>query len=452
MNAPRIHNLTTGSIPAHLARLSIPMIWGILSIVSMQVADVYFISRLGHTELEAVSFTFPVSMTMFNLVMGLSIGASSVIARLIGSRETETMRHFTLHAIMMALGIGALLAVIGEMVMGPVFHALGANSAHMELITPFMRIQLWGYMFITVPLVINAAIRASGDTVTPSLVMVSAAVINIPLSYILIYGAGPVPAWGMTGAAVANVTANASTALIALYILVVKRRLVDLRVWDLVHFGSSARRLLTIAVPVGLINLITPLTAGIITALLARDGAASVAAFGIIGRIEAVMAVPLMAVSIGLSPLVGQNFGARQFDRMRETIQCAILFCILWSGGTGLVLMLVGGELATWFTLHPETIRITAVYFLIMGITPAIAALPMGWGSVWNALGRPQNSIVLSVGRFGVGTIMAAYIGHMIDGWYGLFSGMMIGGLLTGMALHFWSATRFDHFIKAQKV
>ncbi len=448
MNAPRIHNLTTGSIPAHLARLSLPMVWGILSIVSMQVADVYFIARLGHTELEAISFTFPVSMTLFNLMMGLSIGASSVISRLIGARDTATMRHFTLHAIMMALAIGALLAIIGEIMMGPVFHALGAGQDHMAFITPFMRIQFWGYMFITVPLVINAAIRASGDTFTPSLIMISAAVINIPLSYILVYGAGPIPAWGMTGAAIANVTANASTALIALYILIVKRQLVDIRVLDLAHFGASARRLLSIAIPVGLVNLLTPLTAGIITALLVKDSTSAVAAYGIIGRVEAVMAVPLMAVSIAVSPLIGQNFGAGQFDRMRETIRYAILFCILWSGITGALLMISGNPLARLFTQDIDTIHITATYFLLMGIIPMMGTLPMGWGSVWNAMGKPQYGIILSLGRLGIGTILCAVIGHTMGGWHGLFIGMSAGALITGTALHFWSAARFDQFIK----
>lgn len=87
MSNPRTTDLTTGSIPRHLWRLSVPMVWGILAIVSMQLTDVYFVAGLGQTQLEAIGFTFPMSMVIFNLVMGLSIGTSSVCSRLVGAGD-----------------------------------------------------------------------------------------------------------------------------------------------------------------------------------------------------------------------------------------------------------------------------------------------------------------------------------------------------------------------------
>lgn len=450
MSAPSRIDLTTGNVSGHLARLSVPMIWGILSIVSMQLADVYYISQLGHTELAAISFTFPVSMVVFNLVMGLSIATSSITARLIGQNDFDGMKHFIAHAIMIACGTGVLLALIGTAVLNPVFRELGAGPEHMPFIRAFMLISLWGYMFITVPLVGNSAIRASGDAFTPSLIMVGAAVFNIILSYGLVFGHFGLPAMGVAGAATANVTANILAAIAGFYVLIIRKHLLDQTCLSFKNLGANARRLLMIAVPIGLTNLIQPLVAAFITALLASEGASAVAAYGIITRVEAMAAVILMALSVGMSPIIGQCFGARRFDRIEETLNVAIRFAVVWSLLVGIILILCGAPLARAFTTDADTIHITALYFMIMGGTTAISNLAMGWGSAWNAMGRPQMSVILMVGRSVVGVVLFGWLGHMAGGINGLFWGLAIGNLTIGIILHYYSASRFAALKRAQ--
>jgi putative MATE family efflux protein len=436
-------DLTTGSIPHHLARLSIPMVWGILSIVSMQLADVYFVAGLGQTELEAISFTFPVSMVIFNLVMGLSIGTSSVASRLVGAGDDQTFKRFVVHALAAAIMIAIFLAVLGELLLVPVFNAMGASPAHLALIIPFMQVQLWGYVFITVPLVLNAAMRALGDTRLPAMIMVTAAVVNVPLAYAFVYGAWGAPALGMTGAGVANVIANAIIAALALAVMVLGRRGLNERAaWGLAGFGASMRRLLPIAVPVGVMNLLAPLTTAVITAILASSGAAAVAAYGLVGRIEAVAAVVLMALSVGMSPLVGQNYGAKNYARVVQTLDIALKVCVGWSILTGLFLMVFGGMLARAFSADPLTVHIVATYFIIMGIARALPNAVVGWGSLWYAMGKPQYGMINNIGVLVVGTMLAGWLGHALAGWYGLFVAIMIGQLTVGLALHLWSMGR----------
>jgi putative MATE family efflux protein len=448
MAAPSRVDLTSGPITPHLIRLSVPMIWGILAIVSLQLADVYFIAQLGHVELTAISFTFPVSMIVFNLVMGLGIGTASVSSRLIGAKDTETLKQFLAHALMIAIATGIVLAIIGEIVMDPVFRALGASPEHMIYIKQFMRISLWGYVFITVPLVGNAAIRAAGDSLTPALIMVGIAIVNIPLSYLLVFGHFGAPALGVAGAAISNVISNLIAAILATYVLIYRVRLLDRTHLTLLQFGQSAKRLLTIAVPVGVTNLIGPLVIAFITALLATSGDAAVAAFGIITRIEAIAAVVLMAVAVGMSPIIGQNFGAGKWSRVEETIRQAIIFAVIWSFGVGIALMFGGASLARAFTDDEGTITIAASYFLVVSVSTALANVIAGWGSAWNALGQPKMSVALVVLRSVLGIMLPASIGQMIAGWYGLFIGLMIGNLLIGFALHFWSAKEFHKLIR----
>ncbi len=449
MTNPRAQDLTSGSIPAHLFRLALPMIWGILAIVAMQLADVYYIAGLGHLALESISFTFPVSMTLFNLVMGLSIATSAICARLIGEKSTETLKHFLAHALVIACGVGVFLAVLGEILLPYIFDYLGAGPEHMPAIMAFMRVSLWGYVFVTVPLVANAGLRAAGDTFIPSIIMVLAALINFPLAYALVYGAGPFPAWGVAGAASANVISNALVAVFALYVLIVRHRMLDRHCVTFQDFGAHATRLFSIALPVGVMNLIQPLTAGVLTAILSGYGAHAVAAYGVIGRVEALAAVVLMAVSIGMSPIIGQNYGARRFDRIEQTIDIGIRFCVFWSIAVGLGLMLFGSMLARAFTDDPETIQTVALYFMLTGISAAVGNIAIGWGTAWNALAKPQFSAVMTTGRFFIGGIVCGYLGHLIAGLPGLFMGLAVGNIILGTVLHFWSRTRFDRLAAA---
>jgi Na+-driven multidrug efflux pump len=160
-----------------------------------------------------------------------------------------------------------------------------------------------------------------------------------------------------------------------------------------------------------------------------------------------------MAVSIGLGPVVGQNYGAGRNDRVRQALHMAIIFCVVWSVFTGLALMFVGPWLAAQFSADPGTIAITAAYFWLMGISKAVPNVVVGWGTLWYAVGKPKYGIVNNLGILGVGTILAGYIGMAVGGggWYGLFMGMMVGQLLTGLALHFWSVSHLSRLERTAK-
>jgi putative MATE family efflux protein len=439
MAHPSTIDLTTGSIPHHLAKLSIPMVWGILSIVSMQVVDAYYVAKTGQIALEAISFTFPVTGILFNLVMGLSIATSSICSRFIGAGQVDNLKQFMAHVIMLS-GIYILgLAAVGEWVMPSIFAQMGASEAHMPYILSFMRISLWGYIFLAIPFVVNASLRAAGDSLIPSFIMLTVSLINIPLAGVLVLGIGSFEGWGIAGAATANVISNGIGAIAALYILIVHKKMLDRAHLTLTGVGLSAKRLFSIALPVGITNMIVPLASAVITSFLALSGASAVAAYGIISRIEGLASVILMAIAIGMGPLIGQNFGAKKMDRVEKTISVGISFCLAWSFMTGALLMGFGDQVAQLFTQDPETIHITHTYFMIIGLSAGIANIAIGWSTAWNAMGRPRYSALISIVRYGLCVIACAYIGHMIGGWNGLFTGLLIGNLISGIILHIYS-------------
>ncbi len=432
-------NLTEGDLRAHLIRLSVPMLWGIGAIVSFQLVDTYYISRLGTDALAAMSFTFPITFTLFNIIMGFSIALSSVAARMIGAGQYADVQRVTTHAILLVAIVAASIAAGLYFFLDPLFSLMGADVVHMAYIKDFMHIWLAGAVCISVPMVGNAAFRASGDTKTPAIIMVTAALANAVLAPIFIFGLLGMPRLGVQGAAMVTVAANATAMVVGLYFLWHRYHLISAtHLVKLRDFGDSCRRLLMIAIPVGLTNILTPLVAAFITHLLAKTGAEAVAAYGIAMRVEAFVVIPLMAVSIGLAPIVGQNWGAQKMDRVQTVVGYALRFCVQWSLAVAAVLVLLAHPLATLFSNDARVVQYTAYFFLIVPASYVFGNLLHGWGSIFNAMGKPQLAFAFLFGRMVVCLMPATMLGAALGGVTGVFVAISLVCAGTGIAAHLY--------------
>ena len=181
--------------------MTLPMIVGILAVLSISVADTYFIGQLGVEELAALSFTFPVVFSLASVAIGLGVGASSVVSRAIGAQNEREVRRLATDSLILAVLIVGALATLGLLTIEPLFGLLGARPEQMVHIVAYMRIWYPGMVLLAVPMVANNILRATGDALSPSAIMVMAAVINIAVDPVLIFGLGPIPALGMEGAA-----------------------------------------------------------------------------------------------------------------------------------------------------------------------------------------------------------------------------------------------------------
>ena len=211
--------LTQGPVGGQLLKLTLPMVWGVFAVIAFSLVDTYFVAQVGTNELAAMSFTFPVVMVLSSLAMGLGTGASSAIARAIGQGERSRVQRLTTDSLVLSLLIVGIVAILGLATIDPLFSALGAGPEVLPLVRDYMGIWYLGMIFLVVPLVGNSAIRASGNTVVPSLIMTAAAAVNIVLDSLFIFGWGDVPALGIKGAALATVISRATTLVASLAFL-----------------------------------------------------------------------------------------------------------------------------------------------------------------------------------------------------------------------------------------
>ena len=429
-------NLTEGRILGHLIRLSVPMIWGILAIISFQLVDTYYISLLGTEPLAAISFTFPVTMTIFSLIIGLGIGMSSVLSRRIGAGEYHDVVRIATHGLMLAAMIAVSLSLVGLAVMEPLFRAMGADDVMLPMIEDYMTLWFIGIVFITIPVVGNSAMRAAGDTLNPALNMMFAAGFNALLAPFLVFGFAGFPRMEIQGAALATVISYVLAMFMSLYILHRRKNMLLHGDMEWSRFGDSAKAVLTVGLPAGIAALIQPLTQGVITAIMAGYGAQAVAAFGVATRVEAMAFVIIMALATGMSPILGQNFGSGHAGRVRETLRLSLAFCVFWSLLVAVVLGLFAEPIASAFSQDPQVVHYAALYFWIVPVSYAFGNLVQGWGSALNAIGEPKKSALMIIVKMIILQIPAAIIGGNLMGAPGVFISIAAINILTGVYYH----------------
>lgn len=424
--------LTSGSVNRHLVGMSVPMAWGILAVISFNVADAYFVGQLGTRPLAALSFTFPVVMTVMSLALGLGIGVASVLSRAIGYRGEEAVRRLTTDSLVLATLIVLAFVGLGLATIEPLFAALGADAATRVLIADYMVIWYLGMPFLVVPMVGNNAIRACGDARLPSLIMIAAALLNILLDPLFIFGLGPVPALGIQGAAVASVIARASTLVLALAVLHYRMRLIAWAWPRPAQLWVSARQILHVALPAAATNMVNPIAVAVITALVARFGAPAVAGFGVATRIEAFALIPLLALTAGLGPVVGQNWGADRTARVAQALRTAAVFCVGYGLLVAALLALAAPTLGAMFDDHPETVAAAVAYLWIVPVSFTGYGVLICVNAALNAAGRPLAATALmGLRTFGLYVPLAWLAAHR-GSLEGVFAAAAVAGLIAG--------------------
>lgn len=442
--------LTEGPVGQQLVKLTLPMVWGVFAVVAFNLVDTYFVGRLGTTQLAAMSFTFPVVLTLGNLALGLGIGASSVIARAIGEGDMSRVRRFTTNSLTLALTAVILFATVGLLTIDPLFSALGAGPEVLPFIRDYMQIWYFGIVFLVVPIVGNSAIRAAGNTLTPSIIMTLAAAFNIILDPLLITGAFGFPRLELQGAALATAIARAMTLVTSLLVLRFKENLVSLQLPDLEETLWCWRDILTVGLPAAAANMVTPISVGVITSFLAVHGAAAVAGFGVASRIESLALIAVIALSASIAPFVGQNWGARAFDRVRLALQQSFLFCLAWGLFAALALGLGARSLAALFNPDPEVVAIAARYLWLVPIGYGALGIVRIASSAFNAIGKPMPSVIMTIMHMFVLYIPLAYLGGRFAGPTGIFGAALVANLLMGIGAYAWNRRACDRLLAIQ--
>ncbi len=424
--------LTEGPVSRAIFSLMLPMMLGMLAIVVNNLAGAFFVARISTEQLAAISFTFPVSFIVGALAMSLGIGTSAVVSRLFGAGDRDEIRRISGHAMLLGVLCGTVVVFIGLATIDPLFRLLGADDETLPLIHRYMRIYYWGGIFLVAPMIANSVLRASGDAKRPALIMTTAAVLNIIFDAVLVFGLFGFPRMELEGAALGGVLANAVTMLASAYFVIWREKLVDFANLAPRLIGDSWRRILHVGLPSLTSSLVAPITTAFITHQIATYGAESVAGFGMASRLEGLFLLALMSLSAAMTPFVGQNYGAGRLDRVREGVNFAYRFALIYGIAVAVLLQVFGDFIAGLFGVTGQARDTALLHMHIVPLSYIAIGCAMTVNGALNALGRPMAAMWVSLSRTVAVYAPLAWVLSQFFGVIGIFIAAASANFIAG--------------------
>ncbi len=421
--------------------MTLPTIVGMVVLMTFGLVDTFFIGMLGTQELAAISFTFPVTFTVISLNIGLGIGTSAIIAKLLGAKQHSQAKETATGALMLTMVLAIVFAFFGVVTLEPIFRLMGADENQLNLITQYMLVWYSAGVFLAIPMVGNSVLRAHGDTKTPSYVMAFGGLVNVVLDPILIFGWGPVPAFGIQGAAIATLVAWAIGLFYILYVLSIKRKLIEPRLLNWQELKRSTGGILKIGLPAAGANMLTPISAGIVTAFVAGYGPQAVAAWGVGGRLESIASIVVLSLSMSLPPFISQNFGANNIDRVKQAYSLCVKFVIVWQLIIFGILVLLSDVIANIFSDEPEVTSIIVLFLVIVPLGYGTQGVTILTNSSFNAMHMPMSALSLNAMRLFVFFVPFSLLGSYWFELPGLFWAGVVANFAVGCIAFVWCKT-----------
>ena len=433
--AEKSPSFTEGPVHTHLIRLTGYMTLGFVSIMTASLVETIYIGALGTNELAAISFTFPLVMLLQGVSMGLAIGASSVVARAMGSGDKERARRLITHCFVLVTAVILCFAVIAYSLLDPFFALLGAEVEVLALTVAYSKVWLLGLPFFTFAFVGSTLMRAAGDAVTPGYLMTVGSALHVLIAPVFIFGLAGAPAMGLEGAALGFVLARIVSFALYFYYMGYRDKLL---LPSLEGIAESCRQILHVGLPAIASNLIAPVSMTIITRLLAGHGTIVVAGFGVATRVEAMVMMIIFALSMSVAPFVGHNWEAGLYDRVKKALQLANGFSLLWGLFAFILLSLTAEVFVSLINDDPGVVAAASVYLIIVPVSVGFMGVMMTATQSFNALGKPMPPLVMSILQMLVVYLPLALLGDFLWGYVGIYIAFATTSVLMGTLGFFW--------------
>jgi MATE family, multidrug efflux pump len=426
-----------------LLRFALPNLVQIVVQSAVAIVEVFFIGRLGTDSLAGISVVFPI-LTFLIAITTVGVGGAiaSAVARSLGAGRKSEAEALAIQAVIIAVALGAISTAI-MLVFGPnIFRWLGADGASLGAALAYSSVFFAGTVNMWLLGVFTGIIRGSGNMATPARVTLFRAAVEVPLAAVLIFGWGPVPRLGMTGAAIAMLCYYAIGAVALFVHLQSRSSILHLTLTGLQLRRDLLERLLKVGALSSLQIVVANLILAAITTLVAHFGVEALAGYGLASRLELLMFPVLLAWGVGTTTMVGTSVGAGMIERARRITLIASGLGALIFETIGLILAIVGGSLIGLFSHDPNVVRAGAAYLEVtgpvygfMGLVSVLFAAYQGWG-------RMTVPFLTSLLRLAVAVLGGAIVVHsatpQLVTMFGVVAGStVVAGLTLGLLFLF---------------
>ncbi|WP_144208976.1 MATE family efflux transporter [Shewanella donghaensis] len=417
-----------GPILRHILVMSSTAAVGISALFVVDLLDIFFLSLLGEIELAAaVGYAGAISFFTTSIGIGLSIALGALVSRAVGAKNMVLAKRMLLNSALISLMTSIIVAIVVFIFIPELLALIGATGQTAVLAESYLTILVPSLPFICLAMALGGALRAIGDAKLSMMSTLAGGGVNLVLDPIFIFALG----MGIEGAAVASVFARIAVFTISARGIIVKHKM--LGQFNKQHFIEDFRTVFSIALPAMITNVATPIGNAVVTKAVADFGDSYVAGWAVLGRLIPVSFGMIFALSGAVGPIIGQNFGAQKFDRVKESLTKAIQFCTVYVVVVSLLLFLSRNLIVSAFDMQGDAADLILFFCKYIAIFFVFSGILFVSNATFNNLGKPKYSTFFNVGKATLGTIPFVYFGAQMGGVYGVLIGQGIGSILFGI-------------------
>lgn len=440
---PHEQDLTRGTIGREMWSLAWPMMLSVFFYTLYNLVDAYWVSKVSADAIAAVSISQTTLFIMIALGMGITVGSGVIMAMDIGAKRTMEAERILGQSFVLSALAGFVFTIISLFFRNQLLTVSGARGAIFEPALGYFTITAGGSILFFILIAVMFAFNSQGDTFTLTKLFAVSTAINTILDPILIFGWGPFPVLGISGAAVATLISQAVFIVIALRSLSNEKRHIRFHFKNLTFRWESVKKVLKIGIPAAITQVVFPVGIAALTLLTSLGfQEAGTVAFSLGFRIEFFAFLPAVGFGFAAMAMIGQNIGAGNLKRAKEAFHHALRFGFIGAAGLGVLAALFARVIVRAFTDDPTVTAYAVSYMrLVALLSYGFLAAIMVEANAFQAMGRSWPGFWIFFLRFMVITIPLSYVLTQVFGFpiIAIWISLVVGNLVSATLGYFWA-------------
>ena len=420
-------NLLKDNVPKLVRKLAVPAMVGTLFQTLYNIVDTFFAGKISPEALSALSKSFPIYFIIIATSIGVTVAGTSLIGNSIGEKNNKKTLNYFSHIVYYGILVSILITFLGLYFAEKVFFLMGSTEEVVSLGLEYTNIIYSGSILFILVVSLNSLLHAEGDTKTYRNVLILSFLLNILLNPVFIFGFLFIPAFGVKGIGIATIISQFVSFVIILFKVLKNPRVLKITNEFLSPKFLYFKNIFFQSMPITISICGYALAAAIIFTYVGQSGEYAVAGYGVGTRIEQVVLLPILGINTAIISIIAQNYGAKNFDRIKQSYFTAIQYAFIIMVTSGIIVFISAGFITSIFSSDPEVIEYGKRYLKISAfVLPAYPVFFLSNG-FFMALKKSENAMISNFFRNVLNPIVVFYIAKYIDASFETFFWIWVG-------------------------
>ncbi len=383
-----------------IIEMSLPMMISMLVQALYNVVDSIFVSQIGENALTAVTLAFPLQNLMIAVGSGTGVGINALLSRALGEKNFKTSDSAANTGLFLTFINYVIFLFIGQLFAKPFISSQATNEVIINYGTSYLKIVCSLSLFLFFQMTFERLLQSTGKTIYSMISQASGAIINIIFDPLLIFGIGPFPELGVSGAAYATILGQLVGTSIGLYCNLKYNKELTFSLRSIIHpYYDTIKRIYFVGVPTILMMSIGSVMTFLMNLILGTFSTTATAVFGVYFKLQSFFFMPVFGLNNGLIPILAYNYGAKKRSRIDEALKFSVLLALSVMLVGSICFLLLPDRLLSLFNASEDMIKIGRVALKTICLSFPLAGICIVMGSIFQAFSQSFYSLIVSIGR-----------------------------------------------------